>query len=142
MYILSSEDKPTIIAHICNTAELATVVKNYIESRHNCTIKIEERSGQVYYDYPSGIKAIYDELYDVSIGAIDIRVDDAGILCDYLMEFRPEDESRGFMRLQCWNYNICLNKEEYEQTKFFIENNKELIQKYEEESNQIYKNRK
>lgn len=139
MYILYSKDRPTIVAHICNTKELADVVKNYIESRHSCTIIVEERDGPVYYDYPSGIKAIYDELYDVSIGAIDVRIDDAGILTDCLGDFKPEDEARGFMRLQCWNYHLCLTKEEHEQTKKFIEDNKELIDKYEEESNEIYK---
>jgi hypothetical protein len=138
MYRLTSPDRISIVPHVCNTLELAEIVKNYIESRHNCTITIEERPGMMYFDCP-GSKLINPELYNVEVACIETRVDDAGILAVAInsKEYGPE---KGFCRIGSFAENICLSKSELAECKEFVRLNEDLLFSWEQEADGIIKN--
>lgn len=136
MFILRSEDNPSIFTHTTNTWDLAQVVKNYIESRHDCTIIIEERKGLVFYDCP-GIRAMYKELFYVTIGYIETRVDDVDMLVYYFK--LKKDFSRGFTRISSFWQNICLTENEFNETKKYIDENPRVIEGYFNKTEEIYK---
>ena len=139
MYRLTSPDRISIVPHVCNTLELAEIVKNYIESRHNCTITIEERPGMMYYDCP-GSKLINPELYDVEIAFIKVRIDDLGILCAAIARNPAYVFDRGFHRIASFGENICLTELELKECRDFIEVNKKFIEDWNEEAGRIIKN--
>jgi hypothetical protein len=138
MYRLTSPERISIVPHVCNTPELAEIVKNYIESRHNCTITIEERFGTIYYDCP-GSKLINPELYDIEIVHIKVRIDDLAMLCADITG-KPNVTDRGFYRIASFGENICLSKLELKECRDFIEANKGLIDRWDEEADRIIKN--
>jgi hypothetical protein len=138
MYRLTSPDNINIIPHVCNTPELAEIVKNYIESRHNCTIIVEERYGMIYYDCP-GSKLINPELYDIEIVHIKVRIDDLAMLCADITG-KQNVTDRGFYRIASFGENICLSELELKECRDFIEANKELIDRWDEEADRIIKN--
>lgn len=125
MYRLTSLDRPSIVAHVCNTLELAEIVKNYIESRYDCSIAIEEHPGKMYYDCP-GAKIINDELYNVELPFIDVRIDDVSILADAI-EYLEHDCFKGFSRIASFGNNICLSEAELKECKEFVLANEDLI---------------
>jgi hypothetical protein len=139
MYRLTSSDRISVIPHVCNTLELAEIVKNYIESRHNCAIIIEERPGTMCYDCP-GSKLINPELYDVEIAFIKVRIDDLGILCAAIARNPAYVFDRGFHRIASFGENICLSELELKECRDFIQANQELIDRWNEEADRIIKN--
>ena len=139
MYRLASPDKITIIPHFCHTLELAEIVKNYIESRHDCTIITEERPGKMYYDCP-GAKILNDELYNVELPFIDVRIDDVSILAASI-EYLEHDCVKGFSRIASFANNICLSEAELKECKEFVLVNKDLIRNWDNEADFIIRNR-
>lgn len=137
MYRLTSPDRLSIVTHVCNTLELAEIVKNYIESRYDCSIKIEEHPGKMYFDFP-GAKIMNSELYQVEFPFIDTRVDDAIILAGGI-EFTQHDTIKGFSRIRSFLSNICLSESELSQCKEFVIANMSTINKWDEESDLIIK---
>lgn len=137
MYRLTSSDRPSIVAHVCNTLELAKTVKNYIESKYHCSIKIEEHPEKMYYDCP-GAKIINSELYKVEFPFIDTRIDDAPILAAFIASTQ-HDAIKGFSRIRSFFCNICLSEEELSECKEFIITNESTINKWDEESDLIIK---
>ncbi len=138
MYRLTSPDKTTIIPHVCNTPELAEIVKNYIESRHNCAIVVEERPGKIYFDCP-GLKLINPELYNVEVAFIEVRVGDAGILAE-VIEHKEYESEKGFARIGSFRENICLSESELAECKEFVRLNEDLLFSWSKEADRIIKN--
>lgn len=137
MYRVYSKDRITIINHYCNTEELAGVIKNYIEPKHNCTITIEKcKNDLVYFDVP-GMRFMSTDLYNVAVGKVETRIDDVKVL---VAVFAVEpDFSRGFFRFGSFAGNICLSQDEYNETKKFIEENSDLIEKWQSEAEETKK---
>jgi hypothetical protein len=140
MYRLTSPDKLTIKPHVCNTPELAEIVRNYIESRHDCTIIVEERPGKMYFDCP-GSKWINPSLYDVTVGIIETKVDEAGMLA-WNIEIMEHDFLRGFSRMKSFLENICLSELELIECKEFVRANQDQLNKWRKEVDVIFYNQK
>lgn len=134
MFILTSEDKPSVITHTTNSWALSQVVKEYIESRHDCSIQIKEHKGLVYYDCP-GPAFLNPELFFVSIGKVETKVENVDMLICYFN--KTPDFAKGFMRIPSFYTHVCLSQHEFEETKQFITDNKQLIDEYIETADKI-----
>lgn len=136
MFLIKSEDKPTIVPHFCNTEKLANIIKNYIEPRHNCTCIISEpNKDKVYYD-PGGAVYISSLLVNVEIGEIMVNIDHVDILVYYLNNKIPCFD-KGFIRLSTFFGHLSLSEEEFLSTKKYVNDNLELINSYTDTANQI-----
>lgn len=134
MYILTSPDRPTINCHISNTLEVAEKVKQYIENKYQCTIKIEETPGRVYFDCP-GPKCLKPGLYKVLAGDIEVTIDDIDVLACYF--YKVPSFELGFMRITSFHRIISLSEEEFNNTRKWFQDNKELVEGYIEEATEI-----
>ena len=140
MYRLTSPDRDSVIPHVCNTLELAEIVRNYIESRHNCTIIVEEHPGKMYFDCP-GSKWINPNLYYVTVGIIETKVDEAEILA-WGIKNTEHNPLRGFSRIQSFLENICLSEQELIECKEFVRANQDQLNKWRKEVDVIFYNQK
>ena len=136
MYLIKSENRPTIVNHFCNTEKLANIIKDYIEQKYECKCIISQpNQDKIYFD-PGGGVFINPDLVTVQIGEIETNIDFVDILVS-VFNNKSFSFEKGFARIGTFFGNIALSEEEYLSTKSWIENNKKLIKEYTERANEI-----
>lgn len=136
MIRLYSKDRPSITNHYCNTEELALVVKEYIESKYECTVEMNYIEGPIYYDHP-GIRFINPELNNVVVCHIETSIADVDMLME-IVKAKVYEGNKGFCRISSYHGNLCLTEEELNETRLYIAQNEDLLESYTEKADEIF----
>jgi len=131
MFIINSKEFGRINTHYCYSQEVCDLVYNYIKGKYGFELEVKEIEGVPYYDC-GGARLIDSFFTNVKLANIECRIDDLGLLVE-LMEGFNKKFDKGFYRIGSFFGNLCYSEREIEEIKTYIQENKEMIERIEED---------